>query len=493
MKIHNTLTRKKEEFLPADKNHIRMYVCGPTVYNLIHIGNARVYVFFDTVRRYFESRGYKVTYVSNFTDIDDKIIKRAQEEKVSFEEVARRYEEEFKRDIAELGLKHADITPRATEHIQEMIDTINILLSKGIAYESGGDVYFSVSAFPGYGKLSGRSLEEMRAGERVEPGPNKRDPLDFALWKAAKPGEPSWDSPFGKGRPGWHIECSVMSEKYLGFGFEIHGGGQDLIFPHHENEIAQAEAASGSEPFVKYWMHNGLLTVSSEKMAKSSGNIILLRDALKVYGADVLKLFYLSTHYRSPLDYSPERLQEIKKSLQRIADFVERVEQTRIGPEVDKEEILRITARMKESFFESMEDDFNTARAVASVFEFIREVNGVLDRTGTLSPELKESILKELNSVLDVFGIDLSRFVEFQSRKIESHLDEIYLKLKGVASFYGIFSDDIEELIEKLIELRAEARREKDFSKADDIRNKLLSAGVKLEDTPEGTRYRLEG
>jgi cysteinyl-tRNA synthetase len=228
-------------------------------------------------------------------------------------------------------------------------------------------------------------------------------------------------------------------------------------------------------------------------MAKSSGNIILLRDALKVYGADVLKLFYLSTHYRSPLDYSPERLQEIKKSLQRIADFVERVEQTRIGPEVDKEEILRITARMKESFFESMEDDFNTARAVASVFEFIREVNGVLDRTGTLSPELKESILKELNSVLDVFGIDLSRFVEFQSRKIESHLDEIYLKLKGVASFYGIFSDDIEELIEKLIELRAEARREKDFSKADDIRNKLLSAGVKLEDTPEGTRYRLEG
>lgn len=493
MKIYNTLTKKKEEFSPAQKNHIRMYVCGPTVYNLIHIGNARVYVFFDTVRRYFESKGYKVTYVSNFTDIDDKIIKRAQEEGVSFEEVARRYEEEFKKDIKELGLKHADITPRATEHIPEMIDMISILLSKGIAYESGGDVYFSVSSFPGYGKLSGRSLEEMRAGERVEPGPNKKDPLDFALWKAAKPGEPSWDSPFSKGRPGWHIECSVMSEKYLGFGFDIHGGGQDLIFPHHENEIAQAEAARGSEPFVRYWMHNGLLTVSSEKMAKSAGNIILLRDALKVYGADVLKLFYLSTHYRSPLDYSPERLKEIKKSLQRIADFSERIKQTKIAEGINEDEILRIIAYMKESFYDAMEDDFNTAKAVASVFEFIREINGVLDKTGALSLELKEKILKELESVLDIFGIDLDRFSEFQSKKIESHLDEICLKLKGIASYYGIFSDNIEELIEKLIELRTKARKEKDFVKADDIRDKLFSAGVKLEDTPEGTRYRIEG
>lgn len=497
MKIYNTLTRSKEEFKPVDSSTVKMYVCGPTVYNLIHIGNARVYVFFDVVRRFFEESGYGVYYVSNFTDIDDKIIKRALEEGVTFEEVARKYEAEFMEDIKKLGLKHADVTPRATEHIEGMIEVIAALVEKGYAYAADGDVYFSVEKFKGYGKLSGRTLEEMRAGERVEPSPNKKDPLDFALWKAAKPGEPSWDSPFGKGRPGWHIECSVMSMRYLGFGFDIHGGGQDLIFPHHENEIAQAEAYYGSEPFVRFWMHNGLLTVRSEKMAKSLGNIILLRDALKVYGADVLKLFYLSTHYRSPLDYSPDRLKEHEKALKKLHETVKRVKEAmKTAKNLDTDasrKLLQRSERFRKEFSDAMEEDFNTARALGEVFEFIKEINAALDSSpDSVGYGALESAMNEIERVNRIFGIDLNRFERFLEEKIKDSLDEILLQVRGIAAYFGVSGEDLSEIIEGLIELRRKERENKNYARADDIRSKLAQAGVILEDTPQGTRYRIE-
>lgn len=497
MKIQNTLTKSKESFEPVKNSTVRMYVCGPTVYNYIHIGNARVYVFFDTVRSIFEYSGYKVLYVSNFTDIDDKIINRANQEGVPFNEVSRRFEEAFLKDIKNLGLRHADITPRATEHIDEMIRMIEGLIKKGYAYESNGDVYFSVESFKGYGKLSGRSIDEMRAGERVEPSENKKDPLDFALWKAAKPGEPYWESPFGKGRPGWHIECSVMSEKYLGFGFDIHGGGQDLIFPHHENEIAQAEAYHEAEPFVRFWVHNGLLTVKSEKMAKSLGNIILLKDALEVYGPDLLKFFYLSTHYRSPLDYSPDRFNELKKALMRILEAKKRAEDSfrkGISEKEDIENKLEAKiAEIKEEFLEALKDDLNTARAIAEVFEFVKELNAALDAgSGNLNADTAKLSVDTLIEFLNVFGIDLGRFEKFIQEKASSFKEEISLQLKGLASYYGISEQDIDEIIEKLIGLRKKFREEKNYAKADEIRDRLAGIGVKLEDTPQGTRYKIE-
>lgn len=498
MRIYNTLTRNKQEFKPSQGNKVRMYVCGPTVYNLIHIGNARVYVFFDTVRRFFEYLGYEVLYVSNFTDIDDKIIRRAAEEGVSFEEVARKYEEEFRKDIKELGLKHADITPRATENIDGMIEMISGLVSRGYAYEAGGDVYFSVQSFPSYGKLSGRSLEEMRAGERVEPSPYKRDPLDFALWKGARPGEPFWESPFGRGRPGWHIECSVMSVKHLGFGFDIHGGGQDLIFPHHENEIAQAEAFYGNEPFVRFWMHNGLLTVRAEKMAKSLGNIILLRDALKAYGADTLKMFYLSTHYRSPLDYTPEKVKELQKALKRVLETRNRLKETlktasAQGSEASKR-LRAETQRFTSEFIESLKDDFNTAKASAVLFEFLKKVNAALDLAGSSAGAgALENALHALERALGIFGIDLDRFERYLIRKVEDSKQDLLLQLRGLAAYYNITGESVEEIVQGLIELRQEERRQKRFDRADEIRDKLSALGIVLEDTPQGTRFRIAG
>lgn len=498
MKVYNTLTRSKEAFKPADGKTVKMYVCGPTVYNLIHIGNARVYVFFDTVRRFFESSGYAVRYVSNFTDIDDKIIKRASEEGVSFEEVARKYEEEFLKDIRELGLKHADITPRATENIDGMIEMISGLIEKDYAYEANGDVYFAVEKFKGYGKLSNRSLEEMRAGERVEPSPYKKDPLDFALWKGAKPGEPFWNSPFGKGRPGWHIECSVMSVRYLGFGFDIHGGGQDLIFPHHENEIAQAEAFYEDEPFVRFWMHNGLLTVKSEKMAKSLGNIILLRDALTVYGPDVLKLFYLSTHYRSPLDYSPDRIQETEKALQKLVELKKRLtEAVKTATDEETEASKRLIGdaqRFQSDFEEAMNDDFNTAKAIGEIFEFAKLLNASLDSSApSLNRSALQKSLEELNRALHILGIDLNRHEKFLQKKISDSMAEIVLRVKGLASYFGVSGEELEEIVKKLIELRQEERKKKNFARADEIREKLKEAGIVLEDTPQGTRFRISG
>lgn len=496
MKIYNTLTKDKQDFAPAYGDTVRMYVCGPTVYNYIHIGNARVYVIFDMVRRFFAYRGYRVNYVSNFTDIDDKIIKRAQQEGVSTEEIARKYEEAFFEDIRRLGLLHADTTPRATEHIDGMIEMISGLLDKGYAYQAGGDVYFSVEKFPGYGKLSGRTLEEMKAGERVEPSPHKRFPLDFALWKASKPGEPAWDSPFGKGRPGWHIECSVMSSRYLGFGFDIHGGGQDLIFPHHENEIAQAEAYYEQEPFVRFWMHNGLLTIKSEKMAKSAGNIILIRDALDMHGPDVMKVFYLSTHYRSPLDYSPERLAETARSLDRLLEARDRAEEAlRAGgnPAADKTAQLENEAKdLEKEFVAALEDDFNSARAVAAVFDFIKQLNlAVSDFSALPDKKTLQQSIDLLDRLLDVLGLDLERYRDFKQQAVRKSLDERFIKLKGYAAALSIEGEDVEELIEKLIERRAQARKEKNYGLADEIRDRLSEAGVRIDDTPQGTRWKL--
>lgn len=496
MRIYNTLTKDKRDFSPASGSKVKMYVCGPTVYNYIHIGNARVYVIFDMVRRFFEYRGYGVEYVSNFTDIDDKIINRAQQEGVSAEEIARKYEKAFLEDIRRLGLKHADVTPRATEHIDGMIEMISGLLARGYAYEAGGDVYFSVEKFPGYGKLSGRTLDEMKAGERVEPSPHKRFPLDFALWKASKPGEPSWDSPFGRGRPGWHIECSVMSSHYLGFGFDIHGGGQDLIFPHHENEIAQAEAYYEQEPFVRFWMHNGLLTIKSEKMAKSAGNIILIRDALDIHGPDVMKLFYLSTHYRSPLDYSPERLEETTRSLDRLLEARDRAEEAlkvNGSPANDKTARLESEAKkLKSEFIASLEDDFNSARAIAAVFEFIKQLNlAVSDFSALPQKETIQRSLELLDRLLDVLGLDLERYRDFKQQAVKKNLDEHFIKLKGYAAALSVEADDFEELIEKLIEKRAQARKEKNYALADEIREKLTEAGIRIDDTPQGTRWKI--
>lgn len=496
MKIYNTLTRERQEFKPADGRTVRMYVCGPTVYNFIHIGNARVYVIFDMVRRFFEYRGYQVKYVSNFTDIDDKIINRARQEGVSPSEIARKYEKAFLEDVNRLGLRHADITPRATEHIDGMIDMIAGLLDKGYAYTAGGDVYFSVERFPGYGKLSGRTIEEMKAGERVEPSPHKRFPLDFALWKASKPGEPSWDSPFGSGRPGWHIECSVMSSRYLGFGFDIHGGGQDLIFPHHENEIAQAEAFYQDEPFVRFWMHNGLLTIKSEKMAKSAGNIILIRDALDVHGPDVMKLFYLSTHYRSPLDYSPERLEETARSLDRLLEADDRVKEAlkadATGSADRTAKLARDAEKMEQEFVRALEDDFNSARAVAALFEFIRQLNQAVSDFSAL-PERSMLVrsVKTLTALLDVLGISLERHKHFKEQAARKSLDEQFLKLKGYAASISVEGADLEELIEKLIERRTQARQEKNYALADEIRDRLSEAGIRIDDTPQGTRWKI--
>jgi cysteinyl-tRNA synthetase len=491
--IHNTLTGTREEFVPRDEGTVSMYVCGPTVYNYIHIGNARVYVFFDVVKRFLQYAGYTVRYVSNFTDIDDKILKRAAEEGRDWRELARQYEQAFLEDVEALGLEPADVRPRATEHIPEMLDIISRLVEAGYAYEAGGDVFFSVEAFAGYGKLSKRSLEDMRAGERVEVNPLKRNPLDFVLWKASKPGEPAWESPWGPGRPGWHIECSAMSTKYLGFGFDIHGGGQDLIFPHHENEIAQAEAAFGASPFVRYWMHNGLLTIRSEKMAKSVGNIILLRDALAQYGPDVLKMFYLSTHYRSALDYAPERLDEARASLERIYECVSyvrfllrRSDAWQANADDEGASLRTAAARARDDFTAALADDFNTARALAAVFDFVRDINLAAGNLATMPPAaVLSDALDVLGELLGVLGIDVDRFEAFAL----SRLTNLRSGLLALASRYGVNGADEHELIENLLAQRAALRSRKEFEAADAIRHGLEELGIEVKDTKLGSRW----
>ncbi|MEM2538898.1 MAG: cysteine--tRNA ligase, partial [Candidatus Bathyarchaeia archaeon] len=409
LRILNTLGMRKEEFIPLREGEVRIYVCGPTVYDFIHIGNARAFVVADVVRRYLEYKGFKVTLVSNITDIDDKIIRRAQEMGLSIQQIGEIYSDAYFEDIAALNIKKPDINPRATQHIPDMIVAIQKLIEKGYAYEAGGDVYFDVLKFNDYGKLSGNKMEALEAGARIEVNPKKKNPADFALWKARKEGEPGWHSPWGWGRPGWHIECSTMAMKYLGETFDIHMGGKDLIFPHHENEIAQAEALTG-KPFARYWIHNEWLTVNGQKMSKSLGNFITVRDALKTYSPQVLRFFLISAHYRSPIDFNEESMKAAKANVERIFGALERLlslkERDR-GWEEEEKLVLQVR-EAKKKFEESMDDDFNTPLAIAAVFEIVKAVNSYADRNSEIEAAAKKEVYEIFKTLVeDVLGIKI--------------------------------------------------------------------------------------
>ncbi len=454
MKVYNTLSGKKEEFLPPG-SEVRMYVCGVTPYDICHIGHAMSYIVFDVIRRYLEFRGYRVKYVQNFTDVDDKIIARANQLGTSPKELAEKFIAEYFSDMDALNIKRADVYPRATEEIPDIIEVVKELIAKGHAYESDGDVYFRVRSFPEYGKLSHRSLKEMLAGARVEVGEGKQDPLDFALWKKSKPGEPWWESPWGRGRPGWHIECSVMSLKYLGETLDIHGGGQDLIFPHHENEIAQSECFTGKAPFVRFWLHNGLMQLGEEKMSKSTGKLVTVKEVLQKYSPDALRMFVLSSHYRSPLIYAEENLKSAEKAAERLRRALE--------PGEGKSPAEIAVEDYRQRFIEAMDDDFNSARALAALFDLAREINREREREADISAAQRE--LRELTSVL---GLTLA----------ERPMEDLAPALP---------------FIELLISVRNELRAAKNFQLSDKIRQKLSELGIKLEDTPKGTIWRREG
>ena len=460
MKLYNTMTMKKEEFIPLEPGKVKMYTCGPTVYNYFHVGNARPLIMFDALRRYLEYRGYDVTYVTNFTDIDDRIINRANEEGVSCEAISEKYIEEYWTDANGLGVNKATVHPKATEHVGEIIELIEKLIEKGFAYQSGSDVYFRTSAFPDYGKLSNQPLDELQAGARVDVTEVKENPVDFALWKGAKLGEPEWDSPWGKGRPGWHIECSAMASKYLGETIDIHTGGQDLVFPHHENEIAQSEGASGKE-FVRYWIHNGFISIDKVKMSKSLGNFFTVREAAGAYGYENIRMFMLMSHYRSPLNYSGDVLLQSKNALDRLKTAKSSLEFLgENGSDKLKENesvFLASLPRYRERFIEAMDDDFNTADAVAVIFELVRESNS-LSSDANPSKEFAFATLKVFNELVDVLGL-LYNNEENNSPDAE---------------------------VEALVEKRQAARKEKNWAEADAIRDKLAEMGITLEDTPQG-------
>ena len=467
IQVYNTMEGHKVDFVPRDAGKVAMYVCGPTVYNYIHLGNARPIVVFDTIRRYFKYAGYAVTYVQNFTDVDDKIINRAIEEKSSAAAVAEKYIAAYFEDVQELNVLPADVHPRVTEHMPQIIALVEQLLAKGAAYEVNGDVYFAVESFADYGKLSGRDLEDMQAGARVQVGEQKRNPMDFALWKAAKPGEPSWESPWGPGRPGWHIECSVMSREYLGDGFDIHGGGADLIFPHHENEIAQAEAASGC-CFARHWLHNGFITVNDEKMSKSLGNFFLLREILEKFPGDVVRFYLLNTHYRSPIDFDDEKLQIAAKSLGRIRNayalLQELAEQPAADPQPEASDALRqAVATLQHCFAAAMDDDFNTALAIAAIFDFTKAVN-------THAAQAEQTAVQEA-----------LRFLEA--------LDEVIACIKPRQK--GLNDELVGKLMDLLIEVRQQARQRKDWGTADYIRDALKECGIALEDGADAVRWKI--
>lgn len=470
MKVYNTLTRKKEEFVPLEDNKVKMYVCGPTVYNLIHIGNARPMICFDTVRRYLEYKGYDVNYVSNFTDVDDKIIKKANEEGVSAEEISTRYIAECKKDMAGMNIKPATTHPLATQEIPGMIDMIQTLIDKGYAYEKNGTVYYRTRKFEGYGKLSKKNIDELEAGHRddahqlkVSGEDEKEDPLDFVLWKPKKEGEPYWESPWSEGRPGWHIECSVMSKKYLSDEIDIHAGGEDLIFPHHENEIAQSEAANGV-PFSKYWMHNAFLNIDNKKMSKSMGNFFTVREISEEYDLQVLRFFMLNAHYRNPINFSRELMESAKNSLDRIITSVDNLKHLiangKQGDMTEEEKgLLDKTKEFYDKFDNAMDDDFNTADAISAVFELVKYVNSnsSSDNTTSYLTALKEKI----TTLTDVLGL----IVDKKEEMLDSEIDELIAK-------------------------RQQARKDKNFALADQIRDELLSKGIILEDTREGVRWK---
>ena len=463
IKIYNTLTRKKEEFVPITEGEVKMYVCGPTVYNFFHIGNARTFVVFDTVRRYFEYRGYKVRFIQNFTDIDDKMIKKANEEGVTVKDIADKYIKEYYTDADKLNLKRATVNPRATEHMDEIISFIKDLVDKGYAYEVDGDVYFETRKFKGYGKLSHQSIDDLEAGARIDIDERKKDPMDFALWKAQKLGEPAWESPWGMGRPGWHIECSTMASSLLGETIDIHGGGADLIFPHHENEIAQSEARSGKQ-FSRYWMHAAYLNIDNQKMSKSLNNFFTTREILEKYDADVVRLFMLSGHYRNPINFSLDLMEQAKSGIERMKNsltnlkyIVENGEDRELTAE-EKEISLRLNA-YKDKFIEVMDDDFNTADGISVIFDLIRDAN----------TNINEASPKKL---------------------AQNAIELIYDLLSPLGILQNTDEDGLDEKIEKMIEDRQRAREEKNFKEADRIRDELKAMGIILEDTAKGVRWK---
>ncbi len=465
MKIYNTMTRQKEEFVPLVPGKVGIYACGPTVYNFFHIGNARPFIVFDVLRRYLRHLGYQVTFVQNFTDIDDKLIRRALEENTTVPEIAEKYIAEYFTDAEGLGIERADVHPRATKHIGEIIAMIKKLEQKGYAYRTdNGDVYFNTQAFSGYGKLSGQNLEDREAGARIEVDDIKKNPMDFALWKAQKPGEPAWNSPWGMGRPGWHIECSAMSTKYLGETFDIHCGGVDLIFPHHENEIAQSECATG-KPFARYWMHNGHINVDNRKMSKSLGNFLLVRDISKEFDLEVVRMFMLSAHYRSPINYSHDLLVQAQSSLERMytarnnAAFAREHAADKPMSEAEKAFQERSKAAIQ-AFDDAMGDDLNTADAIGVIFDYIRDMNTVLQDANDPSRAVFDTALDTLGCMTGVLGL------------LRKEADTVPAEIK------------------QLVSERAQAKKDKNFARADEIRQQVLSMGYVIEDTPKGAKVK---
>ena len=471
-RVFNTLTRGKEDLAPLHAGLVRMYVCGVTVYDLSHIGHGRSAIVFDVMRRYLKHRGHAVKFIKNFTDIDDKIIRKANQEGVSAQEISERYIEEYRTDMASLGVAPADIEPKATEHVPQMIALIERLIAKGVAYPVEGDVYFEVRRFPGYGKLSGKNLEELQAGARVEVDERKRDPMDFALWKATKPGEPSWKSPWGQGRPGWHIECSAMAMQYLGEVLDIHGGGEDLIFPHHENEIAQSEAATG-KPFARYWLHNGFVNLAAEKMSKSLGNTLTIKDLVRRHDPEALRLYLLGTHYRHPLEFGDERIVEAGRALARLRslkDEADRIASRGTPAPGPDHGLFDEVAAHRARFEAAMDDDFNTPQALGVLFDLARVLHAARDQVaqGTAGAGAFLLGVGELVMLARVLGL-------LEGARKEAAVDP-----------------QLKARIESLVYLRQEARRQRDFGEADRLRDKLSRLGVVLEDTRDGTTWKLQ-
>lgn len=465
LKLYNTMTRKKEEFKPITPGEIKIYGCGPTVYNFIHIGNARPICVFDAMRRYMEYRGFKVTYVQNFTDIDDKIIKKAIEEKSDYSTVSKRYIKEYKKDAEGLNVKEASIAPLATENISSVVDIISTLMEKGYAYEVNGDVYFRTKKFNEYGKLSHQPLEDLEAGARISVGEQKEDPMDFALWKASKPGEPFWEVPWGKGRPGWHIECSAMARKYLGNTIDIHCGGRDLIFPHHENEIAQSECCNGV-PFANYWIHNGYINVDNQKMSKSLNNFFTVRDVADKYGYEPIRYLMIASHYRSPINYSIDIIEQCKSALDRLYTCRDNLEFKKSNVSVNKmdkdDEIINSLSEYKDKFIAAMDDDLNTADALSVIFDLVKDINININSSTNVSKQVVEYALDIFNELTSVLGL-------------------LYQKSQK--------SSSVDDKVKKLIEKREKARKEKNWATADAIRDELKNMNVVLEDTPQGVKW----
>lgn len=476
IKVYNTLTKQKEEFVPINPGKANIYVCGVTPYNHPHVGNARPFVTWDVIRRFLEHEGYDVTHVQNFTDVDDKIINTANKEGVQWYDICNRYIESYFEVMDKLNVRRAHVYPRVSEHIEDIIKTVQTLIDNGYAYAVDGDVFYSVEKFKHYGQLSGRNLEDMLAGARVDVDDRKRNPMDFALWKSAKPGEPSWASPWGNGRPGWHIECSTMSMKYLGETFDFHGGGSDLIFPHHENEIAQSEGCTGCHPFVHYWLHNGFITVNEEKMSKSLGNFFMVIDILEHYDPETLRFFIVSTHYRSPLDFSDARLTEAQKSLARLRQAQETLGELAAmmsaGPTEASLELRAKVSELREAFMEAMRDDFNTALAISHMFALAKEINiyhkAITDAAAKPDGKLVAMLDEVFSEMCSIIGV-----------------------LEKAAAPAEAAADDSKEaeLVELLINMRQEARKAKNYALADELRNKLGAIGIVLQDTPQGVKW----